>query len=397
MPRDQMRSKLFTVEYCAMILLGLFNCLFGQSSLATLPVLMDSRGVSESIAAAVNMLFPLACLFFRRYAVKIGSMVSSKLSIFVCFVVLSVSNIFLDGISDVGWVIPIRIVQGLAICYIAGVIASLVAETVPSDRFDEGMGYFSIAIPVMSFFGPALCRILLANFGYSKMLRGLSALMLLPVAISLLTKMPNLKPVEREKTDKRDPFIEKRSIPASLLLMGSAMAATCTVSFLPLYAQRYALNHTLYFYMAAGIGVFGIRIAATIFKRSIPEQNSIPVSIVILTFVLLVLPVTNNPALSVIMGILYGMAIGLVQPYLITAALKSADPAHKSIATVTYYMFNDVGTVAGGMLWGYIAQYISYYAVFMAAAAINLFTLLGWLVLMKAKSVAVEAAGNHQH
>ena len=63
--------------------------------------------------------------------------------------------------------------------------------------------------------------------------------------------------------------------------------------------------------------------------------------------------------------------------------MNAADPSHKSIATVTYYMFNDVGTTAGGMLWGYIAQYLSYYTVFLVAAAINLLTLLGWVLLLK--------------
>ena len=67
MPREPTRSKLFTPTYCAMIALGLFNCLFGQSSLATIPVLMDNRGVSEAAAAVINMLFPLAALFFRTY------------------------------------------------------------------------------------------------------------------------------------------------------------------------------------------------------------------------------------------------------------------------------------------------------------------------------------------
>lgn len=384
------RSKLFTVEYGTMIALGLFNCLFGQSSLAALPVLMNSRGVSESAAGVLNMLFPLACICFRRYAVKIGSRVSSSRSICFCFVLLAGSNLCLDVLPGVGWVIPIRIAQGLAICYIAGVIASLVAETVPADRFEEGMGYFSIAIPVMSFFGPALCRVLIERVGYSQTLRGLSAVMIVPIILSLAVRLPQLRPVERAPGGEREPFLERKSVPPSLLLMGSAMAATCTVSFLPLYAQKYDLNHTLFFYLAAGVGVLGIRVATTVFHKTIPEKLSIPVASGVLALVLLVLPRNGQPALAVVMGVAYGISVGLVQPYFIAMALRAAEPGHKSVATVTYYIFNDIGTSAGGMLWGYIAQYVGYYAVFVTAAAINLAAFGGWLGFMRGTGVVKE-------
>lgn len=385
MPQQAPRSRLFTPEYCAMIALGLLNCLFGQSSMAIIPILMDSRGVSEFAAAVLNILFPLSCLFFRRCAVKLGSMVSSRRSICFCFVVLAVSNLALDAIQWMIGIVFIRISQGLSICYIAGVIASLVAETVPADRFAEGMGYFSIGIPVMSFFGPALCRVLLGSLGYSKMLWGISLIMVIPIVLSLAAKLPNLRPAAPAGPRQREPFLEKASVPPSLLLMGSAMAATCTVSFLPLYAQRYGLQHTLSFYMAAGVGVFGIRIFSTLFHKNIPEARALPLSTAILAAVLVILPLTDQIPLYLLMGLFYGMAIGIIQPYFIALALKAAAPSHKSIATVTYYMFNDVGTSAGGMLWGYIAQYLSYYSVFVTAAGINLLTLLGWLVLLKGR------------
>ena len=388
MPREPTHSKLFTPAYCAMIALGLFNCLFGQSSLATIPVLMDNRGVSEAAAAVINMLFPLAALFFRTYTVRIGARVSSRASIGFCFIVLAVSNVCLNWAPAVGWVIPVRVAQGLAICYIAGVIASLLAETVPQDRFEEGMGYFSIAIPAMSFFGPALCRILIAQVGYEKMLYGISLLMLIPIVLSFRARLPQLTPAKPAARSRKVGVIERKAVPASLLLMGAAMAATCTVSFLPLYAEHYHLNNTLSFYLIAGVGVFVIRIVTTVFKKDLPGRYAIPAATVVLVSVLLLLPRTDSIPLDMLMGFPYGMAVGVVQPYFIAMALKAADPSRKSVATVTYYIFNDIGTTAGGILWGYIAQYVSYYAVFVTAALINAATFLGWIAVAGRRSAA---------
>ena len=51
------RSKLFTKIYCAMLLCALLNCLFGQASLAAIPVVLNALGISESMSAVLNMLF----------------------------------------------------------------------------------------------------------------------------------------------------------------------------------------------------------------------------------------------------------------------------------------------------------------------------------------------------
>lgn len=51
-----------------MLLCALLNCLFGQASLAAIPVVLNARGISESMSAVLNMLFPLSCIFFRKYS-----------------------------------------------------------------------------------------------------------------------------------------------------------------------------------------------------------------------------------------------------------------------------------------------------------------------------------------
>lgn len=374
-------SKLFTAAYCAMIALGLLNCLFGQSSMATIPVLLNSRGISESLAAVLNMLFPFSCIFFRRYTVKIGSKVSCKWSVAFCFSMLLASNVIIDKITDMRWMIPIRIAQGLSICYIAGVLASLVAETVPEKRFDEGMGYFSIGIPAMSFLGPALSRILLARYGYSKMLYGLSVIMIVPILICCFCPIPDLRPSSANESGKsgKEAMIAWKAIPASLLLMCVSGAHTSIVSFLPLHAQKYNLNRTLFFYIAAGVGVFGIRIVTTVMKRRLPEGFFIPAGLLACMLVLTGLPKTDNSVLYMIMGLLYGIAQGFLQPFFISCALQAVPTDQKSIATVTYYIFNDIGTVVFGMAWGYIAQYLDYYSVFIVAAAANMVVWFGWI------------------
>ena len=116
-------------------------------------------------------------------------------------------------------------------------------------------------------------------------------------------------------------------------------------------------------------------------KKKLPDNKSVIASFGVCVLTLLILPKSNNAFLYAIFGLCYGFAQGVLQPCFITQALSAAPLGHKSTATVTYYIFNDIGTVVLGMSWGYIAQYISYYAVFLVAACVNIAAFCGWLLL----------------
>ena len=374
-----------------MLICAMLNCLFGQASLATIPVLLDDRGISESLSAVLNMLFPLSCIFFRKYSMQIAAKYSTRWTSAIGFLILLLSNIFFDKITSIPLIMAIRIFQGLALCYMTGVLAALASENVPGDRFEEGVGYFGAAVPVMSFFGPAIGRILVSQMGTSKMLYGLSAIMLIPIIVLILCPIPNLKPVPKKTvTGEKQPLFERASIAPSLLVMCIVGAKTSMVSFLPLYAQKFDIDKTIFFYIAAGIGVFGIRIFTTILKKSLPTNPSVIGSIIFCTVTLLVLPKSNNAALYTLIGFFYGVSQGILQPCLLAKALAAASPDHKSTATVTYYIFNDIGTAVLGMSWGYIAQYVSYYAVFVVAAIVNFAAFWGWIVLCSREKIAVK-------
>lgn len=275
----------------------------------------------------------------------------------------------------------IRILQGLALCYMTGVFAALAAENVPADRFEEGVGYFGAVVPTMSFFGPAVGRILVAKLGTDGVLYGLSCLMLLPIVIIAVTRMPDIKPLT--VTDVRRKLnIEPAAIPASLFLMCIAGAQTSMVSFLPLYATKYDINTTLFFYIAAGLGVLIIRIATTILKKQMLKNMAVAAFAVCIG-TLLLLPIFHNAFHCMVFGLIYGVAQGTLQPHFIALALEAAPTDSKSAATVTYFIFNDIGTVVLGVAWGYIAQFWGYYNVFVTAAAINMIAMVGWVIYSK--------------
>ncbi|MBS5725511.1 MAG: MFS transporter, partial [Clostridiales bacterium] len=275
-----------------------------------------------------------------------------------------------------------RVLMGVG--YSAATTANNTASTdvIPASRLTEGVGYFGAVVPVMSFFGPAVGRILVSRLGVAKMLYGLSAIMLIPIFTLICFSIPDLKPVPKKTASgEKQPLLERASIAPSVLLMCVAGAQTSMVSFLPLYAQKYNIDKTLYLYIPAGIGVFTIRILTTILKKKLPDNKSVIASFGVCVLTLLILPKSNNAFLYAIFGLCYGFAQGVLQPCFITQALSAAPLGHKSTATVTYYIFNDIGTVVLGMSWGYIAQYISYYAVFLVAACVNIAAFCGWLLL----------------
>lgn len=378
-------GALFTRNYIIMVVLYLFCCLFGQSMMAAIPAMMKASGFTEFISGTVVSLFPLSSMLFRRPAGKLAAWLPPKQTLLFCFLILVLSGIAFPNIDLLFQFYPLRIAQGISICLIGVVLGNLVADTIPPERFDEGMGYYSIGVPAMSFLGPAVSRILVAEIGYRLMLYILSAITAVALPLCLLSTLKNTNRTAPapaiEASHTRLPLLERCALPASFMLLATVLAHSCIVSFLPLYAQQTGLPNTVPFYLAAAVGILAIRLSATLFHIRFPERTAVPLAYAICIVSMLLVPTFHLLPSAVLLGGLYGMAIGILQPYYIAKALLAAPPGRRNLATVTYYIFMDVGYASGGLLWGYVAQYLGYSSVFFVAIFVNLCGLVAWFLL----------------
>lgn len=376
------QNRLFTRNYVIMVTLNLLACLYGQSMMAMIPVMMNARGMPEFAAGILGALFPLSSIFFRTHASDLGNRLPCRGMIAVCFGVLMVSSLLFYSCHTFFVLALLRIAQGLSVCLSCLTLGAVVAATIPPDRFDEGMGYYSIGVPAMSFLGPAASRMLVARLGYQQMLFALSLIAALALALCLVSTIEN--PARFTERPPRRPIpifaLEKAALPSSLLLLGSVLAHTCVVSFLPLYAQRYDLGGILIFYFAAGAGIIAVRLAATVFQPKSSSALPILLSFGVCILTMLLLPMLNEPLLSAAVGLCYGISVGILQPHFIAQALLSTPLARRDQATVTYYIFTDLGYAGGSLLWGYISQFLGYSSVFVVAVLIHAATLCSWIL-----------------
>ncbi len=365
------KRRLFTRTYLTMVVLNLLMCLYGQSMMAALPVMLTGDGYSEAMAGVAVSLFPFSSMLFRPFGAGLVRRGRHRSVLLVSLGMLCASGVVFPHLGALPLIYATRVVQGFAICLLGITLGASVARSIPPDRFEEGMGYYSIGIPAMSFVGPAISRILVGEIGSASLMYLLSILMAMAVVLCVVSGIDNQSQIAAREEKGRLRWLELASVPASLMLMLSVLAHSSVVSFLPLYADRCGLTGTVGFYLAAGVGILGIRAAVTLFRFTPPEKTALLGGYGTCVACMLLIPYFRGPVLPVVCGTLYGMSIGLIQPHFIAKALRAAPPDRREAATVTYYIGTDIGYALGGILWGLTAQHLGYGRVFPIPIAIE--------------------------
>ncbi len=379
------RGRLFTWQYLSILCVFLSMCVYGQSLLSSLsPYLTSMRGFTESMAGIVVSAFSYAAMLFRPFSARTVARFKKKLIFTLCLVVMAASLLLLPLYSALLPLIFIRVVSGVAVC-LGGVVSGVtMVQILPEDCFMEGIGYYGISVTAMSFLGPALGRFLAGTFGYLLMFRVLFVIMLLNIVWSLTIRFPD-EPEAKITADDPSvkPWGERPVVPIVAVLSLTVLGHSSVSSFLPMFANAGRIGEVTLFYLLAGLAMISVRLYYTFRQPVFSFGWLMYASMSALAACIFLVPAFESKAVMLVTAVVYGVALGIVQPMLIAAALNSSPPHRKNAATVTYYVAIDVGFAVGSMTWGFIGQYVSYGAVFAVGGCIDILALLLYLRLRK--------------
>lgn len=377
-----MKSRLFIRDYIYIIIINILVCTYGQVLLSAIPLYVNSRGFSESVAGIVSSSFALATLFCRPFIGSLSDKLPRK-SVVVCGLTsFAILSLLFNYASSISFMILLRSLQGIAMGLISTFLGTIVGDIIPKDRFDEGMGYYGIGVPAMSFLGPAIGFILLVDMGYNVMFILLTILMIVAVTLCLQVRYKKTEEpagtfeATQEHAGLLQKYIVRSGIYPMLILFLTVVSHSSIVSFLPIYVQRYSIYSITLFYVLAGISIIGIRLIFTIFKPKILDKTLVVIAMLSLVITMLSIRYLASTVLLATVAVLYGLALGIVQPYLISRVMNGCPPNRRGAATATYYLGFDMGFGIGGVLWGAVGQYISYLGVYYFAAGIDLAALI---------------------
>jgi len=269
-------------------------------------------------------------------------------------------------------VLACRLVQGAAKGLVMVSNAAIIADVVPHDHMNRGMGIFGLASTVSFAFGPMLGLAIVGNdnryllmFAVCGILYVISAATCLGITYEKKQNLYAQKNVSEQETPVISPeqykgiwkLIEKKAILPSIVFTIFISGYACIVVFATVYAQEMLkLSGTMLslFYTTAAVTMMVIRM----FISKLADRYGAMILLVpghiamILSLLILAFWAKNSYALFLIAGGLYGIGVSAVFPGLNTVAVVDSPKGRGGAANATYYFMMDIGMFAASAIFG---------------------------------------------
>ncbi len=344
------------------------------SAFFLLPLYVMEQGGGQGDIGMVMGIFAMASAVCRPWISSMIDRIGRKRSYTLGSILMVVAPLLYTTLhdplgADYPLFILLRLVHGvgLAICFTA--VFTFMADILPRDRLNEGIGMFGISGLLGIAIGPVLAEATLARYGFPGLFLVAGAL----AGTALLAHQPLKESHTRQITadDNHISFFSllrrEKFIVVGLLSLMFGVGLAATGSFVAPLAEERGLGYiSVYFFCYSG-GAIAIRFVGGKIADEVGERTILPYSILLYIAGIFMLPFTYNPFILWIAGALSGIGHGLLFPLLNTMAVRDEPGDLRGKATGIFTGGIDTGIFAGSLILGYIGDWFGLNVLFVCA------------------------------
>lgn len=365
---------------------GLAIFFFTANSVLTVifPLQASSHGMPEAEIGIMMGMYMFVCMILRPWA---GQMVA-KHSVFAIMKWLLVGHaaaLLIYVWLGVESLYAVRILQGVVTAFFSMAMQIGVAEVLRNEDRGQGMAMYSLSSVLPSLYGPALALFLWYQGDMTWLLLFVAILAFLPLLFFIRSPLPKTKKANASFTMRemvgaiKEARQDKGLVVASVVMVIGAGIFGAISTFLPLYfVTTGAGNAALYLFMQA-IVVVGSRF---VFRKYIPSDGKwhskfiaiVLASSIIGTTLLALLPFIGS--FIYISALFNGIATAMLYPTLTTYISFAVSEEQRHILLGFFLASYDLGFSMGGMVMGFVVQFMSYEVMFAACSIVGLMALL---------------------
>ena len=362
---------LYTPAFWTMALANLCHTA-SFSAFFLLPLYILDHGGKQGDIGVIMGVFALASAVCRPWVAEMIDRIGRKRSYTLGSIFMVVSPLLYLGLDDpLGSAYPLflllRVLHGvgLAICFTA--VFTFMADILPQDRLNEGIGMFGISGLLGVAIGPVLAETTLQHFGFGGLFLTAGGL----AAVALLAHQPLQESCQECGTRSQASFFgllkREKFIVVGLLSLFFGFGLAATGGFVaPLAEERGLGIISVYFFCYSG-GAIAVRFAGGRLADHLGENRILPYGIGLYMAGLFLLPMTYHQLLLCASGILSGIGHGLLFPQLNTMAVRHEPAAVRGKATGIFTGGIDTGIFAGSFILGYIGDWFGLNVLFVCA------------------------------
>jgi len=352
-----------------------FSNLFTVSSFGTFflfPLFITSNGGSKSDIGIIMGVFALSSVLCRPWISDMIDRIGRKRSYTIGCSIMSILPLiyllFRGNISHFYLsLILVRIVHGvgLAICFTASF--TYIADIVPEERLNEGIGMFGVTGLTGLAIGPVIGEILITEFGSSVFFLAATGMAMLGLIIHLPLSESFVHDSQKFSQSFFAVFIKRKMLFVALLafLFGFGLAASG--SFVSPFAKEQEIVFISLYYISYSLAAVLTRILGGRLADRIGEDRIIPYALTLTGGGLLILMFLGGNAILVLSGLMSGCGHGFLFPCLNSLAIRNEPIDTRGKITGVFTGGIDAGAFAGSVILGYIGQWAGFQALFFAA------------------------------
>jgi len=347
----------------------------------------DHHGTKSDIGIMMGI-FTLSAVIFRPWIADMIDRIGRKRSYTLGSVTMSAFPFFYllfqgDISSFYFKLILIRILHGVgfAICFTAAF--TYIADIIPKERLNEGIGIFGLFGIIGLAVGPAIGELAINSNGFP-------GFFLLSAAVACLGLLVQIFLPESYKYaadgESRSFFSLLKKKKFSLIgilsfIFGFSLAASG--SFIAPFAKEANIAFVSLYYICYSATAVLTRIIGGKLADRIGEKRLIPCALILTGISLIILVLLKGNFILVISGVMSGCGHGFLFPCLNSLAIRGESINIRGKINGVFTGGVDAGTLVGAITLGYIADWLGFQSLFLVA---GIFVFLGLPVIKNIKA-----------
>ena len=362
-----MKEKLWTKDYIGILVTNFFLMLTFYLLMVTISVFaVNEFNSTESQAGLASSIFVIGAL--SRDGLLVVNILTESVGknyLLTGLIMMVISSIFYFGVNSFGMLIANRLLHGFSFGLAGTVLGTVVAQVIPKSRSGEGIGYFALSMTLATAVGPFIGIFIQQHFQFKMIFVFCLICIAISLVLSFFIKIQEITLTEEQKADlkgfKLSNFIEKKSVPITLVATVTAFCYSGILSFLSFFAAENNLTLAAsFFFVVYAVAVLVTRpFSGRMFDLKGPNFIMYP-SLISLVIGLFVLSQSQVGIVLLIAGAFIGFGYGTYMSSAQTVAVQSAPPHRVGLATSTFFILTDIGLGIGPFIQGFFVPSIGY-------------------------------------
>jgi len=362
---------LYNTTFITMALANLFAVSsFGAFFL--FPLYIINHGGSKSDIGIIMGIFALSAVLCRPWISTMVDRIGRKRSYTVGCIIISILPLLYlllrGSLSE--FYLPLlflRVIHGVgvAICFTAAF--TYIADIVPPDRLNEGIGMFGVTGLIGLAIGPVVAEIIIGRFGFDVFFLATAGIAAMGFVLHLPLRESYRRSTHESSVSFFSVMFRKRTLTVAMLAALFGFGLSATIGFVSPFAREQAITFiSLYFICYSGAAVltrfFGGRLA-----DRVGEDRIIPYALALTGAGLFALIFLEGNAVLIIAGLMSGCGHGFLFPCLNALAIRDEPIDIRGKITGVFTGGIDAGAFVGSLMLGYIGEWAGFRVLFFTA------------------------------